>query len=65
MTTLEIKKRITEIVNERRDDEVAHSLEDDLRADFIEFIANSDCKYSGMAKEVMNTKYICFARWCA
>jgi hypothetical protein len=66
MDLKEIQRRIEEIESNKRDDQRAHSEEDRLREDFIVFIAeNGNKKLSEMAREIMKTNDIDFARWCA
>ena len=72
MTQETIKQRIEEIKRISHDDEVAHSMEDELREDFIRYVENCDnfgTDYPSpipyMAKLVLSTNEIKFARWCA
>jgi hypothetical protein len=65
MTLGEIKKRVQEIKDERGDDEAAHVHEDQLREDFIEYIATLEGPIADKAKEVLKTNNIEFDRWCA
>ena len=55
------------IKNNQFDDEVAHSIEDDLREWFIEYVRDnsSDIYLSDAAALVLSTNNIEFARWCA
>ena len=55
------------IKNNQDDDEVAHSIEDDLREWFIEYVRDnsSDIYLSDAAALVLSTNNIEFARWCA
>lgn len=63
----EIKKRVAQIKRMKADDEAAHSAEDQLRADFIAYVASLEMlpSLSEKAKLVMTTEKINFARWCA
>jgi hypothetical protein len=65
MELKEIKTRIDNIKAVSGDDEVAHIEEDALREDFIKYIAIGGNVTSEMAKEVLKTNDIDFARWCA
>lgn len=66
MTREEIEARIKEIKNRSHDDEIAHSLEDQLYENFIEWIAESAGNEAGeLAELVLTTREISFARWCA
>jgi hypothetical protein len=68
MDMKQIKDRIDRIKACAGDDESAHSQEDGLMRDFIEFIAISegcDPGINDMAHEVLKTDDIEFARWCA
>ena len=49
----------------KHDDEVAHSKEDDLHREFIQAVAESDHPLAEVAKVVLTTEEIRFARWCA
>lgn len=44
---------------------MAHSKEDDLRDDFIKYVASLDGDVAKLAREVLKTNNIDFARWCA
>lgn len=65
MTLEEIKKRIEEIKKEsdEGDDSEAHFLEDMLRQEFIESIAQGNSEYSELAKEVVKSEDFEFRRW--
>ena len=61
-----IQKIIKQIKNQAGDDEGAHSLEDDLYHNFIEWLSQTRKDDIGiMAKEIIKTEKIDFARWCA
>jgi len=47
------------------DDESAHGAEDDLREDFIEYIATRKDSLGEKARLILSTNKIDFARWCA
>ena len=66
MTADEITERIKKIEQASGDDEAQHSREDKLYYDFIKFIADTELGDLGlMAKLVLTTKAINFARWCS
>lgn len=60
-----IKERVKQIELCRGDDESAHSMEDDLMAEFILYVSQLDGDLADMAKEVLKTQAIEFCRWCA
>jgi hypothetical protein len=67
MTLYDIKLRVLVIENlSKFDDEGAHSREDELREDFIKYVAaHGDKKLKEMAEEILKTSDMDFARWCA
>lgn len=66
MTLDEIRAAVAEIEALKGDDEAAHSLEDALHVDFIHHVADvAGGELSEMAREVLRTEKIDFARWCA
>jgi CHASE3 domain sensor protein len=66
MTLEEIQKRVEDIRATAGDDEVAHSREDDLRKDFIEYVASlQNESLAAKARAVLETEKIDFYRWCA
>ncbi len=66
MTLEDVKKEVADIERVMGDDEMAHSYEDALHESFIHHIADSDLgELSEMAKEVLKTSDLNFARWCA
>ena len=65
MTLDKIERRVRKIKNKIHDDEMAHSMEDDLREDFIKYIASHENEYQEMAIAVLRTNKLKFARWCA
>lgn len=66
MTIEEIRKRIAEIDSMSGDPEMAHGMEDDLRADFIKYIAkNGHDPFAAMASEILKTDDMNFPRWYA
>lgn len=66
MDMKEIERRIEEIRLVAGDDEVAHGKEDDLHEAFIQYVAETAAEpLASMAKRVLSTKDIHFARWCA
>ena len=61
-----IRAYVEQIERTRRDGEAAHSMEDGLRNEFIEFIAEHGPEdLAEMAKEVLKTNEIEFSRWYA
>lgn len=66
MTVEEINKRIAEIKSFKSDDERAHDMEDSLRSDFIDYIAEGGVEdLQEKAKLVASTAEISFCRWTA
>lgn len=67
MTTEDIERRVRQIQCASGDSEVAHSLEDSLRDDFIKWIASIESLpfLSSKAKLVLSTNSIKFERWRA
>lgn len=69
MNIKDIEDRVKSIDGCQRDDEEAHSREDNLYYDFIEYVASSSghdgAKLREMAKAVLETKDINFHRWYA
>jgi hypothetical protein len=67
MNMAEIKEEVARIdAMKGDDDESAHSAEDVLRENFIAYIAeNGPAELAEMAREILKTRDIDFARWCA
>jgi hypothetical protein len=66
MTPEDVKRRVEKIRNSKGDDELAHSLEDELHADVLRAIAASTAHPADLcAKAALETLDIPFARWCA
>jgi hypothetical protein len=66
MDLKEIKLKVKDIEKEKDDDEVAHSLEDQLYQDFVDHIAKTgNNEQRRMARAVLRTNKIDFARLCA
>ncbi|MDD5543930.1 MAG: hypothetical protein PHX83_12220 [Acidobacteriia bacterium] len=65
MTTKDIKGFISEIDSVKTDYEKAHALEDELREDFIKEVAKRRDEIGEMAKLILSTNEIEFARDCA
>lgn len=67
MTTAEIKDCIRDIADTHAgDDESQHSLEDSLHKEFIQHVAEvGPPELAAMAKLVLTTSDMQFARWCA
>lgn len=63
------KKEVQYIDSIKYDDEVAHSREDDLYSLFIECVSENMYEtieeMQQIAKEILKTNDIDFARWCA
>jgi len=61
-----IKERIRTIRYYSSDDEMSHSLEDGLYEEFVRHVAKESAgDMQKMAKEVLKTQRLKFARWCA
>ncbi len=65
MTLGEIEKRLTKIFEMRGDYEIAHSEEDKLYFDFIQYVASCNGKFSKRANLILSSKMFNFARYCA
>ena len=65
MTKKEILTAIQKIKDERDDDEMQQVYEDNLRNSFIEFVAERKDKLGQLARLVLSTNKLDFARWCA
>ncbi|MFA5808726.1 MAG: hypothetical protein WC935_00130 [Thermoleophilia bacterium] len=65
MTKEEALASVEKIREEADDDEVAHSHEDGLRAQFIAHVAEMPGELGELAKIVLSTDEISFGRWCA
>jgi len=65
VTLGEVRQEVERIRACAGDDEAAHSYEDDLRHKFIEYVASQGGQLAEMAKLVLSTTDIDFARWCA
>jgi hypothetical protein len=65
MTKKEILTAIQKIKDQRDDDEMQHIYEDNLRNSFIEFVAERKDKLGQLARLVLSTNKLDFARWCA
>jgi len=65
MTKKEIVRMIQEIQDMANDAESAHILEDNLREDFIKYIAKRKDYLGKKARLILTTNNIDFARWCA
>jgi hypothetical protein len=66
MTYKEIETKIAAIKESSGDDETAHGAEDQLRAEFISFVAKAaKGNLQKKAKLVLSTDKIRFCRWCA
>lgn len=64
MTIEEITSRV-EAIRVLKDNEHQHRLEDELRADFIEYVATLEIPIAQKAKAVMKTDEFPFCRWYA
>ena len=66
MTQYEVMERVAKISSVSGDDEVAHGMEDDLYEEFVRYVALAGPSVlSEIAKKVLSTKELDFARWCA
>lgn len=65
MTIEEILQAIQEIRDVAEDGETAHINEDNLRTSFIESIAERRDELGELARLILSTDDIDFARWCA
>ena len=66
MTLEEIRAEVARIDHIKGDDESAHSMEDGLMERFIMHVAeHGPADLAEMAREVLKTGDISFARWCA
>lgn len=69
MTTEEIQLKIENIRNISHDDESAHNEEDNLREEFIRYVAEGHetnmPSLAAKAKLILTTNAIRFNRWCA
>lgn len=65
MTKQEVIERVKQIEAIRHDDEVAHSMEDDLYRDVLRAIAGGEIDGHELAAEALKVEKIKFARWCA
>lgn len=70
MTVNQIHRKVKAILAVVGDDEMAHSMEDQLHLEFITYIASLDGSLSAKAlsekaKAVLKTSNMPFARWCA
>jgi hypothetical protein len=65
MTKEDALKAVEEIRAESDDDEMAHIDEDNLHLEFIAFVAERTDRLGALAKIILSTKDIKFARWCA
>jgi hypothetical protein len=65
MTPEQVQQGVERIRKMQDDDESAHSAEDGLREQVLEAIAAGAPDAVTLAKEVLKTSEIHFARWCA
>ena len=65
MTLIEAMERVKAIQSASGDDEIAHGMEDTLYTDFIRYIASTNGEHAEIARELLKTEEIDFARWCA
>ena len=66
MTLEEAKERVANLERIKSDDEAAHSAEDTLYIDFVYHVAEKgNDELSQIAKEILKSISIDFARWCA
>lgn len=63
-----IKQSLKDLEKISDDDEMAHSVEDSMYQDFVDFVSKGDFDKSElikMSKELLKSQDIDFARWCA
>ncbi|MCK5016933.1 MAG: hypothetical protein KAS32_07655 [Candidatus Peribacteraceae bacterium] len=65
MTIKEAKNRIEHLKEIAGDDEAAHIEEDDLRDDFILYVAKRKDRIGKIAKIILTSEEVQFSRWCA
>ena len=65
MKVKEAEQRVEEIEDIKTDDESAHSAEDSLRRDFIIHVAKRKDAIGNIARIILRTENMNFARWCA
>lgn len=66
MLTVEYVNKAVEYIEEiKGDDEVAHSMEDALRAEVLQAIADGHEDHQDLATAALKTENIDFYRWCA
>ena len=65
MKVKEAKARIEHLKEISGDDEAAHIEEDDLRDDFIIFVAKRKDRIGKIAKIILTSEDVSFSRWCA
>jgi hypothetical protein len=65
ITAAAVLRRVEEIRRRRGDPEVAHTMEDELRADVLAAIADGAENPRELASAALETSKIEFARWCA
>jgi len=65
MTRDEALEAVAKIASLVDDDEVAHSMEDNLRGAFIEYAAELPGELGEIAKIVLSTDALNFCRWYA
>jgi hypothetical protein len=66
-TVADVEREVARIESARGDDEIAHTLEDDLHQDVLRAIATGDHEDepSALAEAALKTRAIDFSRWCA
>ena len=65
MNLRQAKERVASIEAIQGDDEAAHSQEDELYLDFVKMVAKGTHKHAEIAREILRTKEMNCARWCA
>ena len=65
MNMKDIENQVEMIRLAAGDDEIAHTLEDSLMVEFIEYVATLKLPIGIKARKVLETRRIDFARWCA
>jgi len=66
LTRLDVRRKVGLIAEEMHDDEKAHCMEDELHEEVLKAVASGNTDDpKGLCMEVLKTRKIDFARWCA
>lgn len=65
LTLAEIEQKAAEIEAAAHDPESAHSLEDELREQVLQTIADGCADPQALARAALKTRELDFERWCA